>query len=396
MSVHGDGVPGPPVSPGTASDPPDSAGTRLFWAAYGLAWATYAAGYVVIAYAQGGSPLMGLVVGLTFVIPASALGVGVVHLARRWGWPPERPRAFALRHLVAAAVFSVLWTVGASALRETWRVTQGAGTGFDLLSGFQSLLVAAHLIFGFLVYGMIAAVVCLVRTHRRLRRERERAARAEALRARAQFRALRARLDPHFLFNALHSVLSLIRRAPERAERAVEGLGDLLRYALGRGEGREDLVTLGRELETVRTYLELEEIRLGDRLRVEEAVSAEARSVLVPPLTVQPLVENAVQHGVGGSREGGTVRLAARLATDDGERSLEVTVRDDGPGADPGELCSPPDGSGLSLVRRRLELLYGDEGRLDLETEPGGGVEARVRVPVSEERPGSFGDRRDG
>lgn len=371
--------------------------TRLFWAAYALAWSVFAAGYGVIAFLQGGDPGMGLMVGLMFVVPASALGVGVVHLARRWAWPPERPWIFILRHLAAAAAFSVLWTIGASTLRQTVRAMQGLGEPFDLLGGFQSLLPLVHLLFGFLVYGMIAAVVYLERTLRGLQRERERAARAEALQARAQFRALRARLDPHFLFNALHSVLSLIRRAPDRAERAVESLGDLLRYALGRGAERgEDLVTLDRELEMVRTYLELEEIRFGDRLRVEEAVPARTRSVLIPPLTVQPLVENAVQHGVGESREGGTVWLAARLTSGDGERRLEVTVRDDGPGAEPEELRSPPDGSGLSLVRRRLDLLYGGDARLVLDTEPGGGVEAMLRMPATGERPGSFEERRDG
>ncbi len=371
--------------------------TRLFWTAYALAWSVFATGYGVIALLQGGDPGAGLRVGLAFVIPASALGVGVVHLARRWTWPPERPWIFVLRHLAAAAAFSVLWTVGASVVRQGVQAMRGAAEPFDLLSGFQSLLPLVHLLFGFLVYGMIAAVVYLERTLRGLQRERERAARAEALQARAQFRALRARLDPHFLFNALHSVLSLIRRAPERAERAVEGLGDLLRYALGRGAERgEDLVTLERELEMVRTYLELEEIRLGDRLRVEEAVPPETRSVLIPPLTVQPLVENAVQHGVGESREGGTVRLAARLTSGDGKRRLEVTIRDDGPGADPGELRSPPEGSGLSLVRRRLELLYGEDARLVLDTEPGEGVEAMLRMPATGGRPGSFGERREG
>lgn len=392
-SARGDGA----AESAAAGGGPAPSDTRLFWATYALAWAVYAAGYAFVGLMQDGEPLRGLAIGLIFVVPASALGVGVVHLARRWGWPPERPWAFALRHLAAAAAFSALWTVGASTLRQVVQAMQGVGGPLDPLSGFRSLLPLVHLVFGFLVYAMIASVVYLVRTLRRLREQRERAARAEAVRARAQFRALRARLDPHFLFNALHSVLSLIGRSPERAERAVESLGDLLRYALGRGgEGREDRVTLGRELEMVRTYLELEEIRLGDRLRVEEAVPSETRSVLVPPLTVQPLVENAVQHGVGESRDGGTVRLAARLASGDGRRRLEVTVRDDGPGADPGELRSPPDDSGISLVRRRLELLYGDEGSLVLDTEPGDGFEAVLRVPATGQWPGGSGEGREG
>jgi len=384
VSGEGRGVREPAGSQPAPPAPEREGSSHLFWTAYGLAWVSYALGYGVIAFVQGGEPLAGLLVGITFVIPASALGVGVVHLAHRWDWTPSRPWRFTLRHLTAAAAFSALWTLGASALRTLWGVLQGVAEGFDLLGGFQSVLLAAHLLIGFLVYGAIAAIVHLLQARRRLRLERERTARAEALQARAQLRALRARLDPHFLFNSLHSVLSLIRTAPERAERAVESLGDLLRYAVGRDEGdRRERVTLARELEMVRTYLELEKVRLGDRLRSEEAVPAEARSVLVPPLTVQPLVENAVQHGAAESRDGATVRLSARLEPDGPGSGLEVTVRDDGPGAEPEALHPSRDGSGLALVRRRLELLYGDEASLELETAPGEGVEARVRVPVA-------------
>ena len=376
-----------PVS-GRAGD--GGRGTRLFWSTYAAAWAVFVFGYFVMVLLRSDrSVLRAAEPAVTFTVPAALLGVGVVHMARRWNWPPERPVRFSLLHLASAAVYSLAWGASLSLGFGVQRIL--AGRPFDMPS-FDNTLIALHLLFGLVVYGAIAGGTYLDRVGRRLRAERERAARAEALRARAQFRALRARLKPHFLFNSLHSVLSLIRRAPDRAERAVEHLGELLRYAVGSGPVADggasgpEQVTLGRELEMVRTYLELEKIRLGDRLRVEEEVTPDAAAVHVPPLSVQPLVENAVQHGIGESPDGGTVRLTARVEAEGAEASsprLSVRVRDDGPGADPESLDSSG-GIGLELVRRRLQLAYGRDAELRLETEPGEGFEARVTVPTGD------------
>lgn len=365
---------------------------RLFWTIYAAAWTVFVLGYLVMVLLRSDrSVLRAAEPALTFTVPAALLGIGVVHLARRWEWPPERPVRFSLLHLACASVYSLAWGSSLSLGFALQRML--AGRPFDVPS-FDNTLILLHLLFGFVVYGAIAGGTYLDRVGRSLRAERERAARAEALRARAQFRALRARLNPHFLFNSLHSVLSLIRRAPRRAERAVEHLGELLRYAVGSGpaQGEEapaaEQVTLGRELEMVRTYLELEKIRLGDRLRVEEEVTEKAAAEHVPPLSVQPLVENAVQHGIGESPDGGTVRVAAHVEAAGGTSRLCVRVRDDGPGSDPGSM-EASDGIGLELVRRRLQLLYGPDAELELETDPGEGFEARLYAPVGQGEAGS-------
>lgn len=363
----------------------EAAGSNVFWIVYSAAWAVFLLGYsVMLLLLSERTMLQSVGPAAGFTLPAALLGIGVVHLGRRWRWPPERPVRFALLHLASASLYSLTWGGSLSLVMGLQRMLVGAP--FDM-PGLDNTIIALHLLFGLVVYGAIAGGTYLARIERRLRVERERAARAEALRARAQFRALRARLNPHFLFNSLHSVLSLIRRAPERAERAVEHLGELLRYAVGSGPvadeeaGGTEQVTLDRELEMVRTYLELEKIRLGERLRVEEEVTPRAAAAHVPPLSVQPLVENAVQHGIGESPDGGTVSLVAYVETDEGTSHLCVRVRDDGPGADPGSLDSS-DGIGLQLVRRRLELLYGKDAELELETSPGEGFEARVRAPI--------------
>ena len=376
------------VSAGTGEGEGSAAGPDVFWIVYSTAWGIFLLGYsVMLLLLSERTALQSVGPAAGFTVPAALLGIGVVHLARRWSWPPERPVRFSVLHLASASLYSLTWGISLSLVMGLQRMLVGAP--FEMPS-LDNTIIALHLLFGLVVYGAIAGGTYLARIGRRLRAERERAARAEALRARAQFRALRARLNPHFLFNSLHSVLSLIRRAPDRAERAVEHLGELLRYAVGSGPvgddegGGVEQVTLGRELDMVRSYLQLEKIRLGDRLRVEEEVTEEAAAAHVPPLSVQPLVENAVQHGIGESPKGGKVRVAAYLDTGetDGEGArLCVRVRDDGPGADPGSMESS-DGMGLELVRRRLELLYGRDAELAIETAPGEGFEARIRAPT--------------
>lgn len=370
---------------GSGREPAEDVDARLFWAVYAGAWGLFVFGYfVMILLRTRRSVLEAAGPALAFTLPPALLGVAVVHLARRWDWQPARPVRLFLLHLASALIYSLAWGSSMSLFFGLARML--AGEPFEMPS-LDNRLIALHLLFGLVVYGAIAGGTYLARVGRRLRAERERASRAEALQARAQFRALRARLNPHFLFNSLHSILSLIRREPERAERAVEHLGDLLRYAVGSEAaadvGQEPLerVTLGRELEMVRSYLELEKIRLGDRLGVEEEVTEGAAAVHVPPLSVQPLVENAVQHGIGESERGGTVRLKARVEDDGNSSRLRVRVRDDGPGADP-ESIGSSDGLGLSLVRRRLRLVWGPDARLTVHTAPGEGFEARIEVPI--------------
>ena len=366
-------------------DPDERTFSRTFWSVYAGVWSVFVFGYfVMILLRSRRSALEAAEPALAFTLPAALLGVGVVHLARRWDWPPARPVRFSLLHLASAAAYALAWGGSLSLVFGLQRML--AGGPFELPS-FDNTLIALHLVFGLVLYGAVAGGTYLARVARRLRAERERAARAEALRARARLRALRARLNPHFLFNALHSVLALIRRAPDRAERAVERLGDLLRYAIGSGPAADAAgegpgrVTLGREMEMVRSYLELEKIRLGDRLELEEEVTDEAAGQPVPPLSVQPLVENAVQHGIAETGEGGTVHLEADVVAGDGSPRLRVLVRDDGPGADPASVRAS-DGLGLSLVRRRLELACGPDAELIVDTAPGRGFEARIEMPV--------------
>ncbi|HEX5215797.1 MAG TPA: sensor histidine kinase [Vicinamibacterales bacterium] len=187
----------------------------------------------------------------------------------------------------------------------------------------------------------------------------------------ARLKHLRAQLQPHFLFNALNAIAELIHEDPDRADRMIGRLGDLLRASLDAGD-RTD-ATLEDEIALARDYLTIQEARFGERLRASIDVAAECANVLVPPLLLQPIVENAVMHGVAPKREGGTVAISARRAGD----RLEVRIDDDGPGV----AADAADGIGLSTTRARLQALGHPAAVLAISSRPGGGTRAVITLP---------------
>jgi LytS/YehU family sensor histidine kinase len=200
---------------------------------------------------------------------------------------------------------------------------------------------------------------------------------ARDLAASAQLEALRARINPHFLFNSLNSIAQLISSDPERAEACVERLAEVFRYLL-HSDSRE-FVTLHDELEIADAYLDIERARFGERLKVELDIEDAARSRLLPTLILQPLVENAVKHGVAQKVEGGTVRIHAEL---DRSGDLCVVVRDTGVGMRDGTAHAWSNGVGLRTVHDRLVQLYGEAYAPRIESVPGQGTSVAVRIPL--------------
>jgi sensor histidine kinase YesM len=210
-----------------------------------------------------------------------------------------------------------------------------------------------------------------VERHRRDAAQREAALNAETLDSRMS--ALRARLNPHFLFNALNSV-NVLARSGKTAEttRVVEGLTALLRYVL---DERRPMVPLREELDFVRQYLEVQQVRFGDRLTYDLASEPLADTALIPQLLLQPIVENAVEHGVATTLKGGRVVITASV---DG-RALVVTVDDDGPGP---PVAGSPDGVGLATTRERLRRLYEQRATLTIGRRPVGGTRVAIALPL--------------
>jgi two-component system LytT family sensor kinase len=196
--------------------------------------------------------------------------------------------------------------------------------------------------------------------------------------AEAELRALRAQISPHFIYNSLNAVATFVRTDPERARELLLEFADFTRYAFRRGG---DFATLADELRNTERYLVLEQARFGDRLRVSLRVAPEVLPISVPFLVVQPLVENAVRHGLEGDRETMTVSI---VAADEGTTAL-LTVEDDGAGADPevvrAALVGGEAGVGLSNVDSRLRQVFGDRHGLVVETAPGAGTKVTLRIP---------------
>jgi len=204
-------------------------------------------------------------------------------------------------------------------------------------------------------------------------------ARAEL--ARAELRALRAQIHPHFLFNTLNSIASLIPVNPLAAEETTTQLAEVFRYTLRASD--QELVRFGDELDFLRNVLAIERTRFGERLRIVEEIEAGLDALPVPSLLLQPVVENAVRHGAAARVEGGSVRIAARR---DGAL-LRIAITDDGPGLDP-EAAPRGEGFGLHSVRERLRVA-GPPHALEIITPPGGGTEVRITLPIHPAEPAS-------
>jgi signal transduction histidine kinase len=315
--------------------------------------------------ASRGAPWQAVRATAIAVVPGILLAALALRLARG-------ARVRGAVHVLLAVGFAVAWNAS---------VVAGFALEHRLAGGARPFVVRTEslgfgMFTGLLVYASLAGVAHAVETGARLREERQRSERAEALRARAELGALRARLNPHFLFNTLHTVIGLVRRDAALAEEALQDLGDVLRYALDVQRGQET-VALHDELGVVERYLAIERLRLGDRLRVELDVAPEALGSRLPALSVQPLVENAVRYAVAPRAAGGRVRIEARVE-DDG--ALRLVVSDDGPATPaPGGGA----GLGLTLVRQRLEAAFGPGARLQAGPTEAGFVVA-LRVPAGE------------
>jgi LytS/YehU family sensor histidine kinase len=239
---------------------------------------------------------------------------------------------------------------------------------------FEGFPDFSNTIYFFFVLLCWSALYFGIPAYRALAAERERGLRAEARAHEARLAALRLQLNPHFLFNALNAVSTLVEDGrPAEANRMLARLSDFLRATLDSSDEAE--VRLGDELTFARRYLEIEEVRFGDRLRVDFDISPETEEALVPPMILQPLVENAVRHAVLPRVAGGAIGIVASRESG----WLTLGVHDDGPGADSAGARRP--GLGLANTRQRLAELYGEAGQLTLSQSARGGLAVSIRLP---------------
>jgi two-component system LytT family sensor kinase len=292
-----------------------------------------------------------------------------VLLARRFRLDSPPYWRNGLIHALAAVAFALTG-------KAIWIAIQGLTVSRALLAPGRFLRNLVYTIdYSVVLYVVVVLCYYGLDYYFRYQRGKLSAAELQTELVRAQLRSLKAQLHPHFLFNALHTVSSLIRTDPENAERIVARISDLLRLMLR--ESAVQLVPLETELDHLKLYLDIEKARFEERLTVRFEIAPETRGALVPSLLLQPLVENAIRHGIG--KRDGPGEVTIRSAR--GERGLELRVIDNGPGL-PAEPTGPlREGVGLSTIRGRLDRLYGSAQSAVLRDLAGGGVEAWIVIP---------------
>lgn len=230
---------------------------------------------------------------------------------------------------------------------------------------------------GMVYYGLIVAIVHAVNYYQQYEERALAASQLEAQLAQTKLHLLKMQLHPHFLFNTLNSISALLHEDPEQADLMIERLGDFLRLTIDHCTAQE--VPLREELEFLSCYLSIEQIRLQDRLTSQIQVEPQALDALVPSLVLQPIVENAIRHGIAPRTAQGHLEIQAARH----RGALLLTVRDNGPGLAPEANGPSGKGMGLKITRARLERLYGTRHRFNLANAPGGGLVVTIEIPWS-------------
>jgi hypothetical protein len=341
-------------------------GTRLRLALYLATWLALGTLLALVPWLTWGLKIAG---ALTLMVPLGLM-FGAIGLSALWvcrSLPLDRTPAIRLvtgavgAALQASAVWAAIATLWGVLLTRQNVITASRQ---DILLGVGALFVL-----GIPAYLGSMVVHYLWLTFEASRQAEKKMLQTEVTAREAEIRALRAQLNPHFLFNSLNSINALVGSDPEGARRMCESLGIFLRRTLALGA--RETIPLGEELALVDQYFAIERVRFGPRLNVERYVETGAETCLVPPLLLQPLVENAIKHGIADRVDGGTIRLAAIVV----EERLRISVEND---VDDDAVGRPGEGVGLENVRRRLDALSARETRLDTARETG-----RFRVTLA-------------
>jgi two-component system, LytTR family, sensor kinase len=299
----------------------------------------------------------------------------VVALAKRFPLTGQKFASHIAIHTVTSFMMAPLGSVTAYFLSRgllglLFRMTDPGA--LRLLSTF-TVSVLSMSFTGILTYWLVVGLYQSIHFYQAAMERQTRAAQLETQLSHAELENLKSQLHPHFLFNSLHSIGVLMQEDVDAASHLLVCLGDLLRMAL---ERRENEITLQSELEFVGKYLEIEQTRFHDRLKVHMDVPPDLLGVYVPSLALQPLVENAIKHGISVDSVAGRLEIAAQRHNG----RIWLCVRDDGPGPAPGSRLRF--GVGLTNVQSRLKQLYGDESSLELTGGDGRGCEAIITIPL--------------
>lgn len=350
------------------TSPSPAAANTLMWRIYILVWLVYG---IFLSLADQLDRLTGgrfdpdrAVLTFVSLLPSALLLALVWPLTGALERRHTRLPAIVLIHFLAAPLFALVsqgpfWMLFPTGRSFTWYIWP--------------------LLYHVMTYLLGAGIFHLVRANKAAHRQALAMKDAQNLLIASELSALRNKLNPHFLFNTLHSIIALTQRNPAAAETALFQFSDMLRYVLDTERSGTDRVTLDAELDFVRDYLELEQLRLGERLHVEWDLDQDAGDHPLPALSLQPLVENSIKHAFNPHSRPGILQIRTRRDAATG--ALSMTVRDTGPGADPAAIAASP-GLGLRTVERRLQLDYGSRAALRVQSAPGQGFAVTVTIPA--------------
>jgi two-component system, LytTR family, sensor kinase len=313
-----------------------------------------------------------LLLNVTYWYAWAVLVPGMFWMARRF--PFERGGWFrsALPHLPGVIVFVFLHAVIAISVRTPILRAFEVETSWS--NSFQQLFFL-NFDYSMMTYWGAIGVYHALHFYRQSKDQALNTAQLETRLAEASLKSLQRQLHPHFLFNTLHSISALMHRDPEAADEMLARLSDLLRLTLDRVGDQE--IALKEEIDFLDKYLEIERARFGDRLRVAIDIEPDTLDALVPNFLLQPIVENAIRHGIARQVGGGRVGIRARREAD----QLCLSVRDTGPGIPDGQFTAVHAGVGISNTRSRLRHLFGERHRFEFAQPQGGGLAVRIAIP---------------
>ena len=315
-----------------------------------------------------------LVLNLALWYLPALLMPAVVWAARRFPFDTGHKLRALFAHAIGALMFATVCLTGLMGVRFILWDNAAKGPMATWPQFFQRF-VFEQLDFTLMVYAVIVGVSHAIAFYHESQQRKLRAAQLETQVVEARLRTLQAELHPHFLFNTLHAISTLVHRDPEAADRMISRLSDLLRITFDRsGEAK---VSLKEEMDFLQKYLDIEQTRFQDRLRVSVQIDPDALDGEVPRMILQPIVENAIKHGIAPRSSGGRIDINAHRSNG----HLEIRVIDDGLGVPFGDLDNLPEGVGLSNTRRRLHHLYGESHRFELAAIDKGGLAVTLEIP---------------
>lgn len=348
---------------------------------------------------------MWTLLGFTFVALSSATALSdgrplniqnlfLIHFTRLYTWAVLSPFIFLfvrrfpidfrrlrwndlLIHIPALLIFCSIHQAVYAVV--TWTINSSLSARFSSVFAYYQANFFGWLYLGVFVYGLIIISIHAFLFYENFLREQTEKAALNAQLAQAQLRALKMQLNPHFLFNALHSISSLTLEDPPKANGMIARLGDFLRLTLEHSE--HQMVSLEEELEFVRCYLEIEQERFSDRLTVDFAVEKTILTAMVPHLILQPIIENAIQHGIAPKAAEGFIKISAGRLSD----KLFIEIKDNGRGIQDNRNSENKKGVGITNVRARLEQIYGENYRFEMVNSDGGGLAVFLEIPFETE-----------